>query len=53
MISPLFEMGACAGWSVDETRALVCMWSQNNVQNPLEMVSWNRLAVLARALMSW
>ena len=30
--SPLFEMAACAGWNVEETRPLVSLWSENNAQ---------------------
>ena len=31
-----------AGWSTDATRALVSVWSQQNIQNELNGVSRNR-----------
>ena len=31
-----------AGWSVDATKALVVVWSQENVQNQLDGVSRNK-----------
>ena len=40
--SPLFEMAACVGWIVEETRALVSVWSQNNIQNQLDIVALAR-----------
>ena len=33
---------AAGGWSADATRALVSVWSQQNVQNELDGVSRNR-----------
>ena len=33
---------AAAGWSTDATKALVSVWSQQNVQNELDGVSRNR-----------
>ena len=31
-----------AGWSIEETRALVCVWGQENVQSELDGVQRNR-----------
>ena len=32
-----------AGWTAEETRALVSVWSQSNVQNHLDVVTRNRI----------
>ena len=51
-----------AGWTAEETRALVSVWSQTNVQNQLDGVTRNRIvfekiakemAVLASLWRAW
>ena len=32
-----------AGWTAEETRALISVWSQTNVQNQLDGVTRNRI----------